>query len=122
MNKRKYSIKIIWICLIFILGLLIIHLGGSLNHITIKVNSGKMPVKAPPEWIPDEYKNTHFAYTYNEEVKLWWATDIFYGTKSIYSIGDVIVRGGYLIFVVWVIVGNFLLIKLIKELNEDENL
>jgi len=120
MEKNRYQIWIIFVCLLLIGSLLIMFLGGSLNQFVVYKNNGKMPVKTI--LIPLKYDATHSAYLNKENVKLWWATDIFHGFKSIYSLGDVVVWFGVFWFYLFLIYGIIVLSILAYKKKNEKNI
>jgi hypothetical protein len=86
-----------------IIYLLIIILGFLSNYAALSLNDGRMPVQTN-YYIDD---STHFSFQDQDEIKLYYLSDIFPIKTKNYtltiSIGDILLALGYLMFLMGLI-------------------
>lgn len=82
------------IYLLLLISITFLMIGSSFNFQVVQANQGKMPV------LLAYYLNTetHFSFWHHDEVKLWYLADIFYLFDVVYSIGDVFLILGLMLF------------------------
>ncbi len=110
MNKIKFS-KIVF--LMFFFFSLVVGIGGLLNSLVMSVNKDKMPV-----YYPHDFENEkHFSYQDKKEINLSYFSDFINTSKSIYSVGDLIIIGGSIFAFIFAIIWFYLLVfcKIKKE-------
>lgn len=84
----------IWTIILFSIGISLIGLGVSSNFIVISENQGKMPVFEEVTYSTDK----HFSTNNLSEINKPHLADIYHIKGMIYSIGDILMITGLILF------------------------